>query len=266
LGYLNVGPQFRSIGAQSKDVNYNALPVYFDRITNAQAIRPLSLMDVVTNENIYNRTVSSKLNTENNLYNNALPFGIATFNRAGMYAKLNYKKDIDANISYHNLSEIEGQGTLALRKFSIVRANVSVPVNVYLKTKNKLNVQLGTTMQTTTRNSTAPIENIDYKNTQLSAGISYELFKDFELMGGYVSNNTKGNDFIADRNAFTEVTYFNLNKYDVQQNMKAVGVKYNFTNKIYLSTIYQQSNYTDVLRTTANFKMNQFTIIYNMLF
>jgi hypothetical protein len=266
LGYLNVGPQFRSIGAQSKDVNYNALPIYFDRYTNAQAIRPLSLMDVVSNENIYNRTVSSKLNTENNLYNNALPYGIATFNRAGIYAKLNYKKDIDANVTYYNLSEIEGQGTLALRKFNVIKTNVNVPLNVYLNFTNKLNVQLGTSMQTTTRTSNVAIENIDYTNTQYTAGISYELFKDFELMGGYITNYTKGNDFIADRNAFTEVTYFNLHKYDVQQSMKAVGVKYNFTNKIYLSTIYQQGNYTDALRNTANFKMNQFTIIYNMLF
>jgi hypothetical protein len=266
IGYLNVGPEFRSIGAQSKDINYNALPVYFDRFTNAQTIRPLSLLDVVTNENIYNRTVSSKLNTENNLYNNALPFGIATFNRAGVYAKLNYKKDIDANVTYYNVSEIQGQGTLALRKFSVVKLNASVPVNMYLKTKNKFNIQLGTSMQTTARNSTVALENIDYTNTQYSAGISYELFKDFELMGGYITNNTKGNDFIADRNAFTEVTYFNQHKYDVQQSMKAIGVKYNFTNKIYLSTIYQQGSYTDALRNTANFKINQFTIIYNMLF
>jgi hypothetical protein len=266
IGYLNVGPEFRSIGAQSKDINYNALPVYFDRFTNAQSIRPLSLLDVVGNENIYNRTVSSKLNTENNLYNNALPYGIATFNRAGVYAKLNYKKGVDVNITYYNLSEIQGQGTLALRKFSIAKANVNVPLHEYLKTKNKFNIQLGTSMQSTARTSSLVLENINYKNTQYSAGISYELFKDFELMGGYVANNTKGNDFIADRNAFTEITYFNNQKYDVQQAMKAIGVKYNFTNKIYLSTIYQQGSYTDALRNTANFKINQFTIIYNMLF
>lgn len=266
LGYLNVGPEFRSIGAQSKDVNYNALPTYYDRYTNVQAIRPLGLMDAIGNENIYNRTVNSKLMPANNLFNNAMPYGIATFNRAGAYIKLHYKKDIDANITYYNLSEIKGQGTLALRKFSVVKFNAKVPLHIYLKTKNKLELQAGACVQNTNRTSIEVLENINYKNTQASVGLTYELFTNFDLIGGYIMQNTKGNDFIADRNAFTEVTYYNLQKYDVQQNIKAFGVKYNFTNKIFLSAIYQQARYTDALHNNASFGINQFGIIYNMLF
>ncbi len=266
IGYINVGPEFRSIGAQSKDVNYNAQPSYYDRYTNTQALRPLGLIDVIGNENIYTRTVTSKLMPANNLFNNAMPYGLATFNRAGAYAQLHYKKDIDANIAYYNLSELKGQGTLALRKFNVVKFTAKVPLHVYLKTKNKLELQAGASLQNTVRNSTEILENVSYKNTQTTFGLTYELFKDFDVIAGYISQNTKGNDFIADRNSFTEVTYYNLQNYNVQQNIKAFGVKYNFTNKIFLSTIFQQAKYTDALHHNANFGINQFGIIYNMLF
>jgi hypothetical protein len=266
LGYLNVGPEFRSIGAQSKDVNYNALPLYFDRYTNKQSVRPLGLLDVISNDNIYNRTISSTLMTENNLFNNAMPFGTATYNRLGMYGQVQYNNHINAVASYHNLNEIKGQGTLALRNFSIVKLNAKVPVNYYLKTNKKLELQLGTQLQNVTRNSTATVENVDFKNTQANVGITYELFKDFDLLGGYIMQNSNGVDFLPERNAFSEVTYFNLTKYDVLQNITAYGVRYNFTPKIYLSGFYQQANYKDALHYNADYKNNQFNIIYNMLF
>jgi hypothetical protein len=90
--------------------------------------------------------------------------------------------------------------------------------------------------------------------------------KDFDLLAGYILQYSKGNDFIADRNDYTEVTYFNQKQYDLKQQMKAVGLRYNFTSKIYMSAIYQQGNYTDALKQQADFKINQFGIIYNMLF
>jgi hypothetical protein len=266
LGYLNVGPEYRSIGAQSKDVNYNALPLYYDRYTNAQNIRPLGLLDVIANENIYNRTVSSRLLAENVWYNNAMPYGMATFNRVGGYGQISYKKNIDANLSYYKLSEIKGQGTLALQNFSIIKTNVKVPVQSFVKKMNKLEVQLGAQLQNTSRTGNVPIENVNLKNTQLTAGINWEILKNCELMGGYVMQNARGTHFIADRNVYAEVTYFTQQQIDIQQNVTALGLKYNFTPKIYLSSIYQRSQFEDGKKQLANFNINQFNIIYNMLF
>ncbi len=266
LGYLNVGPEYRSIGAQSKDINYNALPAFYDRYTNTQGVRPLGLMDVITNDNLYNRTISSRFMTVNNVFNNAMPFGLATFNRVGFYGKVHYKKDIDVAISYYNLSEIKGQGTLALRNFSVLKLNAMAPLHTYLKMKNKLELQVGYMLQNTTRNSELAIENVNFKNTQATFGIRYELFKDFDLLGGFVLQNTFGDDFIADRNAYTEVTYYNQQKYDLSQQMSGLGIRYNFTPKIYISALYQQGLYIDALKANADYKINQFGIIYNMLF
>lgn len=266
LGYLNVAPEYRSIGAQSKDVNYNAQPLYYDRYTNAQTPRPLGLLDVVANDNIYNRTLSSRLMPVNNIFNNAMPFGLATFNRVGMYINAAYKKDIQANVSYYNLSEIKGQGTLALRKFSVLKGNVMVPVNKFMDMKNKFEVRLGAKLENVNRTSNTSVENVDFGNTQLTAGVRYELFENFDLLGGLVLQNASGNDFIADRDAFTEITFYNQQQYDMQQQLRGVGVRYNFSPKIYLTGMFQQGVFTDNLKQQADYKINQFNIIYNMLF
>jgi hypothetical protein len=266
IGYLNVGPEYRSIGAQSKDVNYNALPVLFNRYTNAQTIRPINLMDVIANENIYNRTVSSRLMPENALYNQAMPYGLATFNRIGGYFQLNYKKNIDATVSYYNLSEIKGQGTLALQKFNVVKFNAKIPVHHYLKSPKKLEVQLGTQLQNTTRTSEKSIEDVAFKNTQLTAGVAWEAVKNFELLYGLVMQNTSGTHFTTDRNNYTEAIYFNKINTNIQQSVNAVGMRYNFTPKIYLTGFYQQSAFTDKQKQFADFNVKQVNIIYNMIF
>lgn len=265
-GYLNVGPEYRSIGAQSKDVNYNALPTYFNRYTNAQDVRPLTLFDVIGNENIYNRTVTTTLNQGSQVFNNVLTYGLATNNRVGAYAKVQYKtsKDISVNAEYYKLSEIRGQGSFALKNFDLYKVYAAVPVHRLINYSKIISVQVGMNMQNTNRSSSETIENIDLKSLQLNAGLRFELFKNFDLLGGYVSMNTKGNEFESDRNTYDEITYFNIVNYNLNQEIFAAGFRYNFGAKTYLCLLYQQNKYTDKLNNHASFKMNQYGIIYNI--
>ena len=99
---------------------------------------------------------------------------------------------------------------------------------------------------------------------QLTAGLRWELFTDFEFLLGFISQSNSGFDFSSDRNSYGEVTYFNLNQYDLNQQIQAFGIRYNFSEKAYLCALYQQSIYTDNLKKNADFKMNQFGIIYNI--
>lgn len=267
IGYLNVGPDFRSIGAQSKDINYNAVPVYYNRYTNAQQIRPLTLFDVISNDNIYNRTVSSSLATESQIFNSALPYGMATFNRIGAYAKLQFtgkRSVIAANAEYFNLSEIRGQGSAAYKNFSVVKLFTNFQVHKLLHLKNTIALQLGINSQTTNRKANEAIENVDLKMMQLNAGLRWEVFTGFEFLAGFISQSNSGFDFSSDRNSYGEVTYFNLSHYDLNQKIQALGIRYNFSEKAYLCALYQQSSYTDKLKKNADFTMNQFGIIYNI--
>ena len=265
-GYLNVGPDFRSIGAQSKDVNYNGLPTFFNRYTNAQDIRPITLFDVIGNENIYNRTVTQSMMPISTVFNNVLPFGIATNNRIGGYARVQFKtkNEIALNAEYFNLNEIRGQGSFALKKFEVYKAYVLVPINKLIKHSKHISIQFGTTIQNTKRNSSESIENIKLESMQINGGFRWEIFKNFDLLGGYISQNTKGNEFSADRNTYNQITYFNIANYNLNQQIIAGGIRYNFGVNTHLTLLYQSNKYQDKLGNNASFEIKQFGIIYSI--
>ena len=89
FGYRYVDPNFRSAGAQTRRLNYAAgnsnsvYPIY----TNMSLIRPPSVFDLVTDEQLYNQDLSSTLMVFNPIYSNILPYGDATPNRTGIYLK-----------------------------------------------------------------------------------------------------------------------------------------------------------------------------------
>jgi len=83
-------------------------------------LRPIAFIDVLSQTGLYNRTISTQLMPENSIYNIALPYGAATFNRQGLglAIKKQMPKKLFASLKYNALSEIRGQGTLALRQFT----------------------------------------------------------------------------------------------------------------------------------------------------
>ncbi len=266
LGYLNVGPNYRSLGAQSKDIHYDAVPNYYDRFTNAQIQRPIGLMDVISNDALYQRTINSKLATPNLIYNNAMPYGIATFNRAGLYANMQYTKQMHASVSYYRLNEIVGQGTSALRNFSVLKAQATMPLHTWFNFKKKLELQLGTQWQDVKRKGLYEVDNVDFKSRHAQIGLRYEVYKQIDLMGAWLYNTTRGFDFTTERNEFTEVIYFNRHNFNLNQQILAVGTRYNFTPAIYLAVFYQQQQYKPMNGTEASYRIGQFNILYNMLF
>jgi hypothetical protein len=198
IGYLNVGPEYRSIGAQSKDINYNLLTNEYNLYTNGQRYRPLQLLDVLTNVNLYNQSVSNNLMAKNEVFNNAMPYGEATFNRIGMYVKGKFEdtaKGIQAQLSQYNLSEIQGQGTLNLTKYAVTKLNSEIAIHKIAKMKNIFKVQLGLQLQSTNRKSTEVIENIELNSTSYQAGLQYEIFPKIDVLAGIIAINTKGNEF-----------------------------------------------------------------------
>lgn len=268
VGYLNVGPDFRSIGAQSKNVNYDAIPNFYNRYTNAQITRTPSLLDFIRNDNMYNVGVSSKLMAINPIYNNVLPYGLATFNRVGAIAKVSYAspKGITLNAEHDNLSEVRGQGTFNLKHFTQTKVNAILEINKLANFKKILKVQAGANYQTTLRNSSLDIEKVDLTSLQYSAGLEYEVVPKIDVLAGFVSIAAKGNDFMPERDEYSKVTYYNNINYDLTQQISAFGARCRFNEKIYLCALYQMSNYADKLKVNPNYKINQFAVIYNMTF
>lgn len=268
LDYMNVGPDFRSLGAQSKDINCDLPSAMYSRIGNGQQLRSIGLMDVIANDNLYNRTISTNLISESQMYNNILPYGLATFNRQGVLAKVMYnnKKLVQLTAEVDALSEIRGQGSDALKQFIQIKAYAGLPVHQWLSLKRRLLVQLAWQSQSTSRDAAASVENVDLKSNRLSAGIRWEFSPNFELMGGFVSQTTKGTDFMPDRNTFTEVVYFNQGNYDIQQQVSAIGIRYNFSSRTYISALWQSSMFKNASNKVVDYTMNQAGIIYSIAF
>lgn len=269
VGYLNVGPDFRSAGAQSKRINYGSLPGYYDRYGNDQRVRSLTLFDVMRNENIYNTSISSNLMAYNPIINNVLPYGMATFNRKGLYAQVNYahpKEWFSVNVENYTLSEIRGQGTKTLKSYLLNKADVTLNIDKMLNTKHLFKITGGFAVQNTKRKSDLDYEKIDLASTNINAGISYELFKQFDILGGAMFLNAKGNEYSAERNKYGEILDFVKYDVDTKQNIYAAGLRFRFTDKIYLGTFYQQFQYKNNLKKFDNYNINQLLIIYNMTF
>jgi hypothetical protein len=197
-----------------------------------------------------------------------LPYGPATFNRVGAYAKMQYKnkKGIDLAAQYHQLREIRGQGSFALRDMSQIKLNAGFLINEWIQTKKMISLQLGANLQRAKRSNGQAIENMDLESNQWVLGLRCELVDHLELMLGYVMQTSKGYDYLPTRNAYSEVTYFNRLDYDMNQQMGAAGIRYHFNPKTYLCILYQQSRYDDKLQRYADFSINQFGIIYNLSF
>ncbi len=266
--YLNVGPDFRSIGAQSKNINYNNLPNFYNRIGNDKLARPLDLMDIIRNDNLYNTSVTANLMPINPLYNNILPYGITTFNRQGVIVQFNYlsPKGLYFKAEQAFLSEIRGQGTLNLKTFTQTKLNSQIELHKLLKLKRQIKIQLGMNYQTTERSSTLAVENVNLKTLQYQAGLEIEVLPNIDLLGGIVSTNTNGNDFIPERNNFSTIQFFNNTNYNINQQLWALGARCRFSHNIYLTALYQTNTYDNRLDNNTNYSISQFAIIYNMLF
>ena len=86
-------PNFRSAGAQSRRVDYTGKSnTIYPTYTNVSITRPLSIFDLVSDEQLYNQDLSNILMGFNPIYSNILPYGDATPNRTGVYMNAKFRK------------------------------------------------------------------------------------------------------------------------------------------------------------------------------
>jgi hypothetical protein len=268
IGYLNVGPDFRSLGAQSKDIDYTALPQNFNRYTNAQVLRPLDLSDMIGNSNLYVTGVTDKLMAYNPAINNIMPYGIATFNRVGIFTGVEYRpfKSLQLDAIVHHLREIRGQGTFALKSFTRTNLNARFQAGAAMNWKKKLLLHSGMSLQSTFRKGNASVEDVSLNSARFQGGLEIEISKGLDVLGGVVSLISNGSDFIALRDDYTQIDYFEKQDFNLRQSIYATGLRYRFQKNIYLCGLYQSSQYNNRSSATTGYSLHQFTIIYNMTF
>jgi len=270
LSYLNVGPNFRSAGAQSKRLNYNNTPSFYDRYTNQQSLRSIGLFDLIRDEKLYNRSINSDgLMAYNPAYNNSMPYGIATFNRQGINAKVNFndpKKILNLEIESYFLKELIGQGTTKLKSFKIIKSNAELNLKKLISIENNFKITAGFSFQSSIRNSETNYEEINLNSAIVNSGIEFELYKNIDILAGFIYNQAKGNEILPSRNIYSEVVDFNEYNINIKELMLGGGLRYRFSDKIYLAALYQNYDNSNKLNSQFSYSMNQFIIIYNMKF
>lgn len=267
LGYMDNGPDFRAFGAQSKRVNFNQQNTFYPRYTNDQTLRPLSYFDLYNDPTLYDRNINVGVMAYDPAVSNVLPYGITTFNRRGGYVGVSYSDSLQviaADLKYHLLQEVRGQGTETLKNFHYLQGNLRFSLSNLLKWKNNVALQLGAAYQNTTRSSDVSFEAINLNSLLLNTGIEVEFVDRLTLMINYFMMQSQGNELLPQRNTTEEIINFQPYSINGVEWNLASGLRFNFSKNVYLAAMYEFNNNRFVDYTP--YQYHQVSVYYIMNF
>ena len=266
LSFSYVDPDFRSAGAQSRRVDYISAPSSYAYYTNNTILRPVSLMDITTDPNIYNHRLSTSLMQYNTLYSAVSPYGEATPNRVGTSALFDYKNNDESILASADLAffqEIIGQGTEEKRSLLSSGLSIAAHIDKMTPLKNKTVFEASIGSEGVSRGG-SELESISFNSLLFSAGLSYELFKNLKLIGGTKSFSGKGNEVGAQRDGYDEVVGYELLNFDSKEDILLLGIQYNFTNDIYFSLQRNQIEIDDKTNDISKLSLSRIYFMFNM--
>jgi hypothetical protein len=267
--FVDIGPDFFSIGAQSRRVNLNADKTYYNRIGLDRNVRMPSLFDLTRDRALYSFQLFDRLMPYDPRYSNTQPYGDATPNRRGLRLGLEYGDQDDAinlNVNAALMEEIRGQGTFELKSYTLLRAIADVNIDKWLEWENDLKLTLGYQYETASRGG-EEIEQVDLTSNLIDLGLEAELFANFDLLLGAKLLTAEGNDYVPLIEEFNDVKDFPSRFVaDDTENLIAAGLKYTFKEGIYLTLQYQSFQSTLGADNPNDYNLNQVFVLYNMNF
>ena len=271
IGMKSVDANFRSAGAQTKRINFDGTPAAYERITNDQVLRELTMFDLLREADLYNLQLQTGLMAFDAKYDNITSFGAATPNRQGFELGLNWAGWHDAvklNASYLAQSEIRGQGTLNLRNFTRMDADATIAVNKLLKWNKKIELTAGMRSDNTNRDGEAGVPSVDLQTDVISLGFTANVVADLDIVFGFQQHSYLGFEFVNQTDKYDQIINFNEYVVDGSQQITGGGLRWNFSEKTYLMGQYnrfmQNNNLVgDVL---PSYSINNFAFIYSMKF
>lgn len=264
-GWRYVSADFRSIGAQTKRINYNAELDASQRIGNDQHLRPLTLTDMLRESNVCTMQLQSALMPISKVYDNITPYGDATPNRQGfqLHAAREPKDEpnhlvLDAWLG----SETRGEGTTTLRNFQRFQIKWTHS-RVIAGRKNTLS--LFGRQDHTGRAGEGKIPSVDLTTQLASFGWESEISDGFQIMLGWMWLQAKGFDFLSVRSLDEDVVTFQEWNVNTRQQIVAAGLRYTFNEKSFLSVQYQQA-YHRTEESNSQYGMSQWMLLYQINF
>ncbi|MDC3305742.1 hypothetical protein OAV36_02340 [Flavobacteriales bacterium] len=266
LGFRYVDSDFRSMGAQTRRIQYNNSTTTYPYYSNNYTQRKVSLLDVMSDPNVYNKNLSTSLMSYNPMYSSVTPYGDATPNRIGFTAKIsniNITDFFSTNIQTQYFSEVIGQGTTQKRMLNKSALQSMLLLNKLLSTKKSLILEGSMNLETVNR-AGEDFEKIDFTSILYSGSISYELIKNFKIIAGAKVFYAEGNEFIADRDKYDQINDYSNHIYDSKETILIAGLQHHFTEDIYFTMQYNQFNVLDKTKTYDEFSLGRLIFMFNM--
>jgi len=266
LGFRYVDSDFRSMGAQTRRIQYNNSTTTYPYYSNNYTQRKVSLLDIMSDPNVYNKNLSTSLMSYNLMYSSVTPYGDATPNRIGFTAKISNMNITDffsTNIQTQYFSEVIGQGTTQKRMLNKSALQSMLLLNKLLSTKKSLILEGSMNLETVNR-AGEDFEKIDFTSILYSGSISYELIKNFKIIAGAKVFYAEGNEFIADRDKYDQINDYSNHIYDSKETILIAGLQHHFTEDIYFTMQYNQFNVLDKTNTYDEFSLGRLIFMFNM--
>ena len=192
------------------------------------------------------------------------PYGDATPNRVGVSGDYKFKNNkIETSLFLNLFSEVIGQGTTNNRSLFSSGASIRANLEEFIKIKNKTTLELSSYLEAVNRSGNN-VESISFNSSLLSAGLSYELFKDLKIIAGTKVFLAKGNEFETERNEYDQITGYNIKNYDSEENIYLIGLQYSFTKDIYFSLQSNKINIVNQLIEQDRLTLSRIYFMFNM--
>lgn len=280
-GMKSVSADYRAAGAQSMRYQDNFATKTFSGISSLDTnvtgtvSRQQSLFDRYTQQNVYNRNLSGQFQAYNPMYGNVEYHGRATANRTGIVVGLKAGKEskgFDLDLQYQNLSEVKSLLSLdgEKRNFSVIRAGGAVYVHKLVGFKKNLVLSGSYNSESTTRGG---VNKIDLATNLIDGSLTAELLANFDLLVGYKSLTSSGNEFLYSYTDQTNLPSLETEMmFNTTQNTVSLGGRFRFAKESAVSVTYNMTSTTGgyklPIETTyqPDYKWNQLFIHYFMKF
>ncbi len=267
----NFEADFRSPGAQSKRINFGAIPAAYQRITNEQVLRPFTMYDLLRETDLYNLQLSSNLQAFDPRYDNITPYGDATPNRSGFIVETGRNDAAEryqVALRYAGFNELRGQGTLLTKQFTRIEAETRIHVNRFFSDyEKKIVVDAAYRNDQTSRDGEEGVRAVDLNSQVLNLGLEVEFARKLSAVFGYQDLQYGGFDYLPLRAAFDEIVFFNEYEVDGTETMLALGLRYTFSDTDHLSVQWNRYNSTNAAGgLIPNYTIDQLAFLYVMKF
>ncbi|MFM9983880.1 MAG: hypothetical protein ACKVOK_01520 [Flavobacteriales bacterium] len=265
-----VGSAFRSPGAQTKRIDFTGLPLAYSRITNEQQLRALSTMDLMRESDMYNLQIQPYLMAFSPQYDNITPYGDATPNRQGYTLTLGYapkKLPVTASVSRLAQEEVKGEGTIFPRVFTRNEITLGTDINKFFPAwKKTMKLTMNYRSDLTTREPEELVRDVNLETSVVNLGLEIETIQLLDLLVGWQEVKYKGFDYTAIRDTYSEIYNFSEFKADGNETMRAIGLRYRFSDKTNLSFQLNEYKIRNEQDLVPQYKVRQFMLLFLMKF